>query len=264
MRKKMRFACVIFLGSLVCGLNAAQAALTTYSYFYIAGQTAYTGVSSGSTISVPLFLQEVNSDGSTNSLLASEDGLFAAGVSAAFSSSSGSSPTTIAGIGPNSGSPTTGFDDILDQSSTSSSAAVLEQINFSDSNGVIGGAQTNGVSNVFLGTLMLQASSTPGQTTTFTVGAFDPSNGNTVTFDNGYDLDNNADPLNPAGASTLYSSAAPTNFSVTTSSVPEPATIAIVASGSMLILRRRRQVTSRVRRALRDDRFVTVTTHSEG
>jgi hypothetical protein len=189
---------------------------------------------------VPLFLQEVNSDGSTNSLLASEDGLFAAGVSATLSSSSGSGPTTITGISPNSGSPTTGFDDVLDQSSTSTSVAVLEQINFSDSDGVVAGARANGVSNAFLGTLMLQASSTPGQTTTFTIGAFDPSNGNTVTFDSGYDLDNNADPLNPAGASVLYSSAAPTNFSVTTSSVPEPASLSLLVASGLMVMRRRR------------------------
>ena len=200
MRQKMRLALVVFLGSLACWLNAAQAQ-TTYSYFYIGGQATYTGLTPGSTINVPLYLQEVNGDGSTNSLLASEGGLFAAGVSVAFSSSSGGVVTTITGVNPNSGSPTTGFDDVLDQSNSSISAAILEQVNFSDSDGVAAVVQGNGVSNVFLGTLVLQASSSPGQTTTFTVGAYDPSNGNTVTFDSGYDLDNNLDPLNPSGAS---------------------------------------------------------------
>ena len=125
MRQKMRLALVVFLGSLACWLNAAQAQ-TTYSYFYIGGQATYTGLTPGSTINVPLYLQEVNGDGSTNSLLASEGGLFAAGVSVAFSSSSGGVVTTITGVNPNSGSPTTGFDDVLDQSNTSISAAILE------------------------------------------------------------------------------------------------------------------------------------------
>ena len=241
MGRKRRIAFVVVVASLVCCGNIAKAALTTYDYFYIGGQTAYTGVTPGSTINVPLYLEEVNSDGSTNSLLSNEDGLFAAGVSVAFFSSSGGAATTITGVSANAGSPTTGFDDILDQSHTSSAAAVLEQVNFSDSHGVAPGSQTNGVSDAFLGTLSLQASSTPGQTTTFTVGVYDPSNGNTVTFDNGYDLDNNADPLNPAGASTLYSSATPTNFSVTTSSVPEPASLSLlIASGLTLIARPRR------------------------
>jgi hypothetical protein len=239
MRQKMRFARMVFLGGLACSLNAARAS-TTYSYFYISGQTSYTGINPGSPINVPLYLQEVNSDASANSLLTSEDGLFAAGVGVAFSSSSGGTATTITGVSPNSGSPTTGFDDILDESSTGSSAAVLEQLNFSDSDGVAAGPQTNGVSDVFLGTLTLQASSTPGQTTTFTIGAYDPSNGNTVTFDSGYDLDNNADPLNPSGAADLYSSAAPTDFSVTTSSVPEPASLSMLMASGLMLLRGRR------------------------
>jgi hypothetical protein len=239
MCKKMRFVSVVLVGSLACWLNTAQAALTSYSYFYVSGQTGYTGVTPGTSINVPVYLQEVNSDGSTNSLLANEDGLFAAGLSVAIFSSSGGGATTITGVSANSGIPTTGFDDILDQSFTGSSAAVLEQLNFSDSDGVAAGTQTNGVSNVLLGTLTLQASSNPGQTTTFTVGAYDPSNGNTVTFANGYDLDNNADPLNPPDASTLYSSVASTNFSVTTSSVPEPASLAVFAVAGIMMLHRR-------------------------
>jgi hypothetical protein len=47
-------------------------------------------------------------------------------------------------------------------------------------------------------------------------GAYGPGNGNTVTFESGYDSDNSADPLNPADALGLYSDATPTTFSVTT------------------------------------------------
>lgn len=247
MFRKMRLTCGVFLGCLACWVVAAQAQ-TTYSYFYIAGQTTYENVTPGSPIDVPIYLEEVNSDGSSNSLLASEDGLFAAGTSVSQFSSSGGVTTTITGISANSGTPTTGFDDILDQSSTATSAALLEQVNFTDSDGVAAVSEGGGVSTVYLGTLSLQASSTPDQTTTFTVSVYDPNNGNTVTFDNGYDLDNNEDPLNPPGASDLYSSAASTNFSVTTS-VPEPAALCILTFGSMLLLGRRRCGTKVVRRS---------------
>jgi hypothetical protein len=101
------------LGVLTVGARVAPAtSSTTYGYFYVSGHTAYTGVTPGAAIDVALYLQETNSDGSGNSLLQSEDGLFAGGVSVAFAASSGASATTITGIRPNSGSPTTGFDDI--------------------------------------------------------------------------------------------------------------------------------------------------------
>jgi hypothetical protein len=242
MRQKMHWAFTGIFGCAVIWAAAAQAQTpTTYSYFYIAGQTSYNNVTPGSSIDVPLYLQEVNSDGSSNSLLASEDGLFAAGTGVSQFSSSVGVATTITGISPNSGSPPAGFDDILDQSTTASSAALLEQVNFSDSNGVAAVSQGGGVSTVYLGTLALLASSTPDQTTTFTVSVYDPNQGNTVTFNNGYDLDNNNDPLNPPGASALYSSAAPTNFSVTTSSVPEPASLSLLTLGAVTLLSRRRQ-----------------------
>jgi hypothetical protein len=128
-----------------------------------------------------------------------------------------------------------------DQTFTNVSAALLEQVNFTDSDGVLAETQSNGVSELLLGTLELQASSDPGQTTTFTIAAYDPNNGNTVTFNNGYDLDNNADPLHPTGASDLYSSAAPTNFSVTTSVVPEPVSSVFLFTSSFMLLCRHRQ-----------------------
>lgn len=224
------------------GLFATHAqADTTYSYFYISNQPNYTyTVAPGTVFTVDLLLEEQNDDASSNSLLVNEDGLFGAGVSVAFSATSGGVATTITGVGANSGSPTSGFDDILDQSSTSSSAAVLEQLDFSDSDGVAAGPQVDGISTVLLGTLTLQASSTPGQTTTFTVAAYDPDNGNTVTWTTGYDLDNNMD---GGDFSALYSSATPNNFFVTTTdvAVPEPATLSILMVGLTLVPRSRRQ-----------------------
>lgn len=236
MREKLRFASVMLFGSLACCVSAAQAQ-TTYGYFYVAGQTTYSGVTPGSTINVPIYLEEVNSDGSTNSLLASEEGLFGAGVSVAYAS--GDASTTITGVSANSGSPPSGFDNILDQTSTAGSAAILEQVNSSDP-GVAAGPETNGVSSVFLGTLTLKATANPGQTTTFTVGRYDPVSGNSVTYTSGYDLDDNADPFDPPDAASLYNDAAPTNFSIVTS-LPEPASVSLVVIPGLLVTARRRQ-----------------------
>lgn len=245
MRLKKRWAFVMLLGIFPGWKARAQAAPTTYSYFYVAGQSSYTGVTPStltqpSTVNVSLYLEEANSDASSNSLLVNEDGLAGAGVSVTLFSSGGPNPTTITGISGNSGSPTSGFENVTDNSFTSTSAALQESLNFTDGDGVAAGAQVNGVSTVFLGILSLQASSTPGQTTTFTLGVYDPDNGNSVTFDSGYDLDNNADPLNPAGAGDLYSSAASTNFSITTA-LPEPTTALLLVVLALPLLRRPRR-----------------------
>ena len=90
----------------------------------------------------------------------------------------------------------------------------------------------------------MQASSTPGQTTTFTVGGYNPNVStlnDTITFKSGYNLDYNQDPTNPPGASTLYSSAASTTFSVTTTSVPEPASLSLLGAAAVGGLARRRR-----------------------
>jgi hypothetical protein len=219
-------------------VSAAHATpVTTYSYFYVAIPSSYT-VPAGSPVSVQLYLQEENSDGSSNSLVGyvgstgDDGGLGAAGISAALFS--GSTDTTITGI-----TPSPAFDSILDSSNTNTTAGLLEQVLTNP--GVLADSQSGGVANVFLGTLMLQASSTPGQTTTFTLGAYDPNNGNTVTYNSNYDLDNNADVLSPPDAASLYSDATPTNFTVTTSSaVPEPASVSLLVAGALLLIRRSR------------------------
>jgi len=234
-------------GGLACWLNAAHAA-TTYSYFYVAGQPEY-DVVPGTTVEVPLYLQEVNSDGSSNSLLASEDGLSAAGVSVSFLAASDSGPTSITGILANASSPTSGFDYIQDSGQatlTSTYAALSEATNYSDTNGVAAGTQTNGQCEVFLGTLQLQASAASYETTTFNVGVYNLDNGTTQTADpDYYDLDNNTDPF--AGNADLYSSATSSGFSVVT--IPEPASLSLLAVGAMpLVQRSRRRSIDRRRR----------------
>ena len=218
MREIMRFACALFLGSLACGFNAAQA--DTISYVYTAGQTTYTDVTRGSVFNVSIFLQEQNGDGSSDSLLATDYGLFGAGVRVTLKSSSDGTATTITYFKANLGG---GFDVASEESCTKSSAAVLE----SASVGVAATVLDNGISTILLGTLTLTASSTPGQTTTFTVDVYDPAGGNTITFEHGYDLDN--------GVLDSYYSAASTDLTITTSapaSIPLPST----ATGGLFLL----------------------------
>jgi hypothetical protein len=242
MHMKARRDLAIELGLVVIGLVAAgqaRAALS-YNYFYVAGQNSYNSVTPGSAIQVPLFLEEVNSDGSSSSLLASEHGVSAAGIS--ISLTFGTNPTTITGIVGNGGAVPGGFDEPITAQSTSSTASILENVDITDSAGVGANSLGNGVSEVLLGTLSLQASSFGGQTTVFTVGPFDLSGGNTFTNDSGYDLDNNADVGNPSGSSSLYNSAASTTFSIATATaVPEPASLSLLAVGSVVLLGRHRR-----------------------
>ena len=240
MRTSTRLQWAIALVSLVLlpVAASAQAIATTYSYFYIAGQSAYT-VYPDVTVNVPLYLEEVNSDQSTNSLLASESGLSAAGVSANLFS--GSAANTIVGAAANIGPVPTGFDDPSSAGfvNSISSATITESTDpfpfGSDLVGVEAGPQIHGVSEVYLGSITIEGGALVGQESTFSVGDVSTSFGSTFTNNNGYDLDNNLDPLNPAGASSLYSSAAATLFSVTTIAVPEPASLSFLTCAGILL-----------------------------
>ena len=229
-----------------CLVASGASAATTYSYFYTAGQNSYSEAA-GSSFDVDLYLEEVNSDQSSNSLLADEHGLSAAGVNV--SQFSGDPDTTLTGATPNTGSVPTGFDDpasagVLNSPASATITESTDPFPFgTDTVGVEAGPQAAGVSYVFLGSVSLQASSTAGETTVFTVGVADPNMGSTFTNDSSYDLDNNADPGNPAGASSLYNSAAGTTFSVTTTAaVPEPLSMSMLAAASLLVKRRRQSI----------------------
>jgi len=218
---------------------AVPARATTYSYFYTADQSSYS-VAPGSNLTVNLFLKEVNSDGSANSLLASEHGLSYGGVSVHLFS--GSTQTTITSANPNAGVPPTGFDDPSSTAIVNSpnSATITENTDGfpfgSDFVGVEAGPQVNGVSEVLLGTITIHASSLPGQKTIYTADLADPASGSTLTNDNAYDLDDNSDFLNPPDAQSLYNSAAPTNFTITTT--PEPTSLALFGLAALTLTKR--------------------------
>jgi hypothetical protein len=221
--------------AVILGLAAgvpARADTAFYTYSYVSDQTSYT-VATNSDFQVQLYLQEVSSTPGS-SLLVNEDGLTSAGVSVS-ATASPSSPAVLTGVAGNLG--TGGFEPPARTSFTSTSASILENTGL-DSDGVAAGPQVGVVSEVLLGTLTVHAGSLPGQSTTFTVGPYAPDSGNTYTFNNFYDLDNNSDPFNPEGSESLYSSAAPTTFTVTTtdvtSAVPEPSSlVALCGFGAM-------------------------------
>ncbi len=117
---------------------------------------------------------------------------------------------------------------------------MLENTGITDVNGVAAGPAIDGISEVLLGDLTVRASSQPG-TTTFVVGPYSPTSGNTFTDTSGYDLDDSTDPGNPAGSTGLYYAAAGTSFTVTTTTVPEPtATLAFAIMPFWISARRYR------------------------
>ena len=240
----MSMAAVLVLGS------AARAFGTTYSYFYTVGpQTTYSVAPNG-TVTVPLYLQEVNSDQSTDSLLANEHGLFTAGVNVAFVS--GSTLTTITAATANTGAVPKAFDNPASMGTVDSGTSAIitestDPVPFgTDIEGVqaTAGSQSDGISFIYLGSVTIQASPNPGETTVFTVTSTDPAISSTVTNDYCYNLDNSNDPYNPEGAASLYYGTAGTNFTITTSSVPEPTTIGLLALGLPLLFRRGRRRTA--------------------
>ena len=242
----LSMAAVLVLGS------GSRAFGATYSYFYTVGpQTNYIVAPNG-TVTVPLYLQEVNSDQSTDSLLANDHGLFTAGVNVEYYS--GSSLTTITAATANTGAVPGAFQEAFSAGTVNSvtSATITEStdqlfiigtdIFGTDAEGVqvTAGSQSDGISFIYLGSVTIQASSIPCETTVFSVTNTDPTIGSTVTNDNYYNLDNSSDPLNPGDAASLYFGTAATNFTITTSSVPEPTTVGLLALGLPLLFRRAR------------------------
>jgi hypothetical protein len=219
--------------ALLAGLAASNAvhADPIYSYYYVAGQSRY-AAATDSDVQVPLYLEEVSSD--STSLLSSESGIGSAGLNVS-TTAAPSSPAYITGLAGNAGTPPGGFDGMVGPASVSgTSASLLESTSITATQGVAAGPQSGGISDVFLGTLTVHTGTVAGQTTTFTIGPYSASSGNTFTNTNGYDLDNNLDPGNPAGSNSLYNSAAATTFDIETSAVPEPGTLALSAAGVLL------------------------------
>jgi hypothetical protein len=227
----------------LCWVSLAGSARASIIYQYVTDQTNYV-VQANQTLTVNLYLQETVTGGSS-SLLASEGGLFGAGL---YVGESGFTPsqsraTTITGILPNNLSEPNGFTGLGSSGFTPSTAFLSESVNpaFTGLSGP-SGTTTGGsvkisggttITRVYLGQLTLQVGG-PGDTTfqllslfnaPSSIGPLHGHDGNTLTFTNFVDLDPKIG-RNPSftGADSFVGSSAST-FDVTV--VPEPTSLAL-------------------------------------
>jgi hypothetical protein len=196
------------------------------SLSYAAGSTTYMTTAAGESVSVPVFLVETDTAGSA-SLLASEDGLFGAGLDI----------NRAVGNAAISGLMTNAAFAGLPQSSVGAAAtSFTESVSLTAADGVPAAPVSAGISEVLLGTLQITSGTVA---TTFMLTPYVNGNGstggNTVTFDDFYDLDANS-------TSPVYTAAAPTSFlvSVAPLAVPEPASFGVLGIAAAGIFRRRR------------------------
>ncbi len=241
---KLKWICAAVVGCFALGAVGTQAQVIpapNYAYFYVAGQTSYS-VSPGGTVNVPIYLQEINLTSSGSSFISDEDGLFGAAVRVVPYSSSGGTATSFGGVTGNSAFDLPG-DIGYSNMPGMTDAHVQESVSGS---GVMADPSFNGI-GVYIGTVQFTASTDINQTTVFTAGTYDPAGGNSLTYTDNYDLDNNQnninfnyDPMDPTTfAENIYYSAAPTNFSITTT--PEPTALSLLAISGPALLRRRRR-----------------------
>jgi hypothetical protein len=223
-----RFGMVLAAALWACwGLQARA----TISYQYVVADSSFNNVSnvsvaSGATVTVNLYLQETVT-GTDSSLIASENGLFGAGVFVTKSGTTGDS--TVSSIAGNTATEPAGFQGPLSSGTTTTSAHLLESTSTSDTTGGPSGTTTGGnvstvngttTTDVLLGTLTLKGGSV-GSTTTYTVESyknFSGGDGNTLTFTNIDDLD--VTNTNPA-----YTGADNATFSFTVTVTPEPSSL---------------------------------------
>jgi hypothetical protein len=138
------------------------AAAVTFSYSF--DQSSY-AVAPGAAVLVPVYLTETTTDGST-SLLASEGGLFGAGVSLSRDSAP-SHPALITLVDDNE----IDFNDTFFGNETSRAddlGIIYERADLDNTIGVLGMNLGDGRRHVLLGSFTIQAGDLPGQFTVFT------------------------------------------------------------------------------------------------
>jgi hypothetical protein len=206
-------------------------------YQYVTDHSTYSGLP-GSTVNVNVFLQEIVTPPSS-SLLASEAGLYSAGFYAV-DFGSPVNHSVITGVNPN-----PAFMGGFVNSNFNATQARLTEAGFTNTQGVTG-TTAGGVTNIFLGSLSVQVGNLP---TTFTLEPykFAPKgfggtgiDGNTLTWNNNFDLDLTNNGALPPPA---YTGADARGFVTFTVSTPEPGTLALAflafgGAGSVKIWRR--------------------------
>ena len=228
-----KFGVVLAVALWACWGLQARATIT---YQYVVADSNFNNVSNvsvdpGATVTVNLYLQE-KVTGSDSSLIASEGGLFGAGVFVTKSGTTGDS--TVSAITANTATEPAGFQGAVASgvNSTNTNAHLLESTSVTDTTGGPSGTTTGGnvstvngvtTTDVLLGTVTLKGGSA-GSTTTYTVESyknFSGGDGNTLSFTNFDDLDVD----NNAGAGPTFNGADDLTFSFTVTVTPEPSSL---------------------------------------
>jgi hypothetical protein len=244
---------LVVLGGLFAGRARAS-----ISYQYVTDATNYNAVA-GTNVTANVYLEETVT-GSDTSFIAAQNGLFNAGFGTQRTGTVPTGASTISNITPNTQTEPAGFQGPTSQFVNATKAWQLEGTSLGDTTAGPSGTTAGGsvttvggttTTKVFLGTITLTAGSL-GTTTTFTIQSKrtlqnDPGDGNTLTFKNGQDLDQNG----TFGAFTWTGadSISPNNtFTVT--AVPEPSSLLLcglaVCGGAYGAYRRRKAQASRV------------------
>jgi hypothetical protein len=150
-------------------------AAVTFSFSF--DQSSY-AVTPDAAVLVPVYLTETTADGSI-SLLASEGGLFGAGVSLSRDSAP-SHPALITLVEDNA----VDFNDTFfgnDTSWADDLGIIYERVDFDNTIGVLGTNLGNGRRRVLLGSFTIRAGDLPGQSTVFTASDY-PAYDDTVTW----------------------------------------------------------------------------------
>jgi hypothetical protein len=192
-------------------MTASAQAAVTFAY-----TTPVTNVlaTPNTTIEVPIYLQETGSP----SQIAAEGGLFSGAFSVTRSGVIPPSPVSVSGAATNA----TKFNEVVGSFTTTPTAAGV----WAEQAGALmntGAFPENGL--ILLGTVSLQVP-LAGQTTTFSIGDFDPRTGQIVTYN---------------GSQALDSQIANGTFTVSGSSlIPEPTILGLAGLGCLLLKRSRR------------------------
>ena len=232
-------------GAVALGFFAQSNADASIIYSYVTSTPTYT-VAPGGSVTVPIYLQEMLSGGSS-SLISADGGLFSGGFSVTRAGTLPASPatlTTIAGSVSANGSNFAGGSFTQDPNNQSTTFVAGDNLaSFTATSGPI----PNGSALIELGTVTIQAGA--AGTTDFTLANYTyPSQGGgyTTTFGNGpgaatlgFDLD-----VSHTGANAYTgATAAPETFAVSVQSVPEPGVpAALFGLGGVGLLFRRARV----------------------
>lgn len=209
----------------------ARQANASVEYQYVTSAPTLTATP-GSTMTIPVFLQETLTGGST-SIINSDGGVAGAGFKMVMDSGT----ATLMSVNPD----TTDFQGPTNPSVNGNVAGLQEAIGTSQSSGILtgntgGGSFGTAPNEVYLGNVVIN----PGSgTSSFRITAYDPSGGNTLTNNNLYDLDITQTSAPAYVGTTDPANSVPNSFTVST---PEPASISLLGLGALGLLARRRRI----------------------